>query len=370
MPDTVYIIGAGASYGESLVQLLNLPAGHPEPHHHQPPLTNGFFAAELLDAIAYDQAEQDFPGIIEYIRRTRLVEDRFGEGKWQTINLEEVFTGLEVEREFQNPESDLGAHLLLVRNKLVRYIRRIIGFCTQGTFGRYYRVLTEAIQPNDSVITFNWDLLLDQEFLEPLTGVLINQYSKFFRTVQAPEGINCRFGPGDGLYLKLHGSLNWFRCGNGRCQSSKEITFVSQTQSCLSLAEGIGEFFCYKCGSEMNPIIVPPLLRKPIVEDAAIRSAWGLARMKLESASRVVAIGFSAAPTDFYTSWLLRSSVGTREDVEIIVINPNNRENNPDREEFRKRMNSIFLRGYNSEFHEFSQIGSVLGNPDGQAAAN
>jgi hypothetical protein len=33
-------------------------------------------------------------------------------------------------------------------------------------------------------------------------------------------------------------------------------------------------------------------------------------------------------------------------------------------------MNSIFLRGYNSEFHEFSQIGSVLSNPNGQAAAN
>jgi hypothetical protein len=45
----------------------------------------------------------------------------------------------------------------------------------------------------------------------------------------------------------------------------------------------------------MNPIIVAPLLRKPIVEDAAIRSAWGLAPMKFESASRVVAIGFSAA---------------------------------------------------------------------------
>lgn len=49
--------------------------------------------------------------------------------------------------------------------------------------------------------------------------------------------------------------------------------------------------FVIKCGGEMNPIIVAPLLRKPIVEDAAIRSAWGLTRMKFESASRVVAIG-------------------------------------------------------------------------------
>ena len=96
----------------------------------------------------------------------RLVEDRFGEGKWHTINLQEVFTALEVEPDFKNTEGDLGAHLLLARNELVRYIRRIIGFCTQGTFGNYYKALAETIHPNDSVITFNWDLLLDQEFLE------------------------------------------------------------------------------------------------------------------------------------------------------------------------------------------------------------
>ena len=153
-------------YGESLVPLPNLPAGHPELHHHQPPLTNGFFAGELLHAIAYEQAEQDFPEAMQYVRRIRLVEDRFGEGKWHTINLQEVFTALEVEREFQNTESDLGAHLPPARNELVRYIRRIIGFCTQGTFGDYYKALAETIHPNDSVITFNWDPLLDQEFLE------------------------------------------------------------------------------------------------------------------------------------------------------------------------------------------------------------
>jgi hypothetical protein len=41
-------------YGESLVPLPNLPAGRPELHHHQPPLTNGFFAGEPLHAIAYE----------------------------------------------------------------------------------------------------------------------------------------------------------------------------------------------------------------------------------------------------------------------------------------------------------------------------
>jgi hypothetical protein len=129
-------------------------------------LTNGFFAGELLHAIAYEQAEQDFPEAMQYVRRIRLVEDRFGEGKWHTINLQEVFTALEVEREFQNTEGNLGVHLLLARDEPVRYIRRIIGFCTQGTFGNYYKAPSETIHPNDSVITFNWDPLLDQEFLE------------------------------------------------------------------------------------------------------------------------------------------------------------------------------------------------------------
>ena len=56
------------------------------------------------------------------------------------------------------------------------------------------------------------------------------------------------------------------------------------------------------------------------------------------------------APTDFYTSWLLRSTVGTREGVEVVVMNPSNGENSSDHEEFKKRMNSIFLRGNSAPF--------------------
>jgi hypothetical protein len=227
-------------------------------------------------------------------------------------------------------------------------------------FGHHYRTLVEALGPDDSVISFNWDLLLDQEFLP--AGILSQQYSRFFTTVQPPEiTVNFR-SSGNGLYLKLHGSLNWFRCGNNRCQASVEIDFQPNVQHCLSVSEGIGGLICQKCGSDMNPIIIPPLLRKPVVEDPAIRSAWGLARAKLESASKVVVIGFSAAPTDFYSAWLLKSAVGTRTNVEVIVINPSNKDADKNHDEFTRRMNSIFLRGYGSDLHEFSQINAAVGN--------
>jgi hypothetical protein len=114
----------------------------------------------------------------------------------------------------------------------------------------------------------------------------------------------------------------------------------------------------------MNPIIVPPVLHKAITEDPVIRSAWGLAWRKLKEASRVVVIGFSAAPADFYTSWLLRSAVGMRERVRIDVINPSNPEAGCARDEksdFTLRMRSIFLRDYDFSLRYFSQIESVLG---------
>ncbi len=354
--NTVYIIGAGASHGESLVER------YPEARPHRPPLTNGFFDGALLHDLGYAHAEQDLRDIIAHVQTTKLWTDVFGEGRWKTLDLEEVFTGLEVEREFHNPESDDGAHLLLLRNALVRYIRRVLGLCTRGARGQYYHLLAERLSVDDSIVTFNWDLLLDQEFIDQ--GKVRRQYGNFLHRVPvSSEDVLSPVIQGEGLFLKLHGSLNWFRCGNSKCQASGTITVFVHPQLCLEWNSGDEKATCWQCGSVMNPVIIPPLLRKPITEDPVIRSAWGLAKDRLMDASRVVVIGFSAAPTDFYTSWLLRSTVGTRQDVEIEVINPCNEQDHGGHKEFRTRMSSIFLRDYGSRFHEFSQIASVLGEP-------
>lgn len=358
---TVYVIGAGASHGELLKPLPGLATvslGHP------PPMISGFFDKDLLDSLRYLEAEHEFRELIPHIRAARLLGDPFGEGAWKNLNLEEILTAVEIEREFQNPESDPGASLLVVRNGLIRYIRRIIGLCTQNTYGEYYRKLVTALKANDSIITFNWDLLLDQEFI-PM-GMIRGCYSNLLRKVRPTDrwlDDHLQYDQTDGLFLKLHGSLNWYRCGNPKCPES--FAFLMDTQPCLFVCTGNTDSSCERCGSEMNPIIVPPVLRKSITEDPVIRSAWGLAWRKLREASRVVVIGFSAAPTDFYTSWLLRSTVGVREHVRIDVINPCNpnagcaRDENND---FTQRMRSIFLRDYDFSLRYFSQIESVLGS--------
>jgi hypothetical protein len=357
---TVYVVGAGASHGESLVER------YPEARPHRPPLTCGFFDNTLLSALGYTEANHDLGDFISYVRETKLWPDPFGEGRWQSLDLEEVFTALEVEREFHNPESDAGARLLLLRNALVRHIRRVLGLCTLGARGEYYHLLADRLAVDDSVVAFNWDLLMDQEFIEEKA---YRQYGNFLHLIPlaSSERILPPFIQGEGLFLKLHGSLNWFRCGNRKCRASQTITFFAHPQLCLKWNAGDEDATCQQCGSVLNPVIIPPLLRKPITEDPVIRCAWGLPKERLSNASRVVVIGFSAAPTDFYTSWLLRSTVGAREDVEIEVINPCNDEGQTGHDEFKRRMDSIFLKGYGSKLCRFAQIASTFVEPGSPA---
>jgi hypothetical protein len=394
---TVYVIGAGASYGDTLflpsdrnspgfveafdkigvsvcraTSTDNTPSTSCRPTRRlrNPPLAKGFFDGALLDALDYRKAEQDFNLLTDHIRRhtTGPLSDEFGARGWKTLDIEELLTSIEIEREFNNPESNEGAKLVLVRNELLRYIRQIIAFCTLSTYGDNFRKLKAGLEINDSVITFNWDLLLDQEFIDRYDGAQLphNQYGNFFRS--APSGVFSEsiIPPvvrGSGLFLKLHGSLNWFRCSNYRCQGSSRVDYHRDIRACLPGNDGTTseiEVHCDHCGTVMNPIMIPPVLHKAIAGDPVIRSAWGLARQVLSTASKVVAVGFSAAPTDFYAAWLLRSTVGTRE-VELVVVNPSTRTDDKDHCAFTNRMRSIF-RQYDTckKLRCFSEIESVL----------
>src|SRR5262245_18079085 len=142
----VFILGAGATSGEHFHPLLQ-----PEPEgaaYTTPPLINGFFRKELLDGIGYaaEHLQRDFAVVVDYIRYLKqLGDDVVGEGEWNNINLEEIFTAIELEREFQGRDSDNGARLTIWRNQLIRFIARILAFCTQDLYGEYVRHLVEAL---------------------------------------------------------------------------------------------------------------------------------------------------------------------------------------------------------------------------------
>jgi len=127
----------------------------------------------------------------------------------------------------------------------------------------------------------------------------------------------------------------------------------------------VGDESCRYCGSATIPLIVPPLFPKPVMEDALIRTIWGLARKKLAEAEAAVLIGFSAAPTDFYASWILRTTVGVRPDANVIVVNPANDPGHTDHQMHTRRMASIFAaqartNQFNSQFQTFAEIEKIV----------
>jgi hypothetical protein len=367
----VFVFGAGASHGEQLVPLFDVPMRQPS-NRAAPPLTTGFFSKALYDSIGYaaEQAERDFIATFEQIRGSFGMSEPVGEGRWADLNIEEVFTNAELLREFLGRDGDAWAKATVARNELAHYISRIISYCTQLKRGLYYGKVKSFMDKHAdvSVLNFNWDLILDQEFIERIGlgwGMSAGPY-KNFETIVLGREAELTGGVGRWpLYLKLHGSLNWLQCANQACPSASGMTVFADTQLCLAHAmafPGSGTVICNQCGAEMNVLLVPPILKKPVIEKGVIRAVWGQARHRLQMADKIVIVGFSAAPTDFYASWLLRSTIGTKpaHAAEILVVNPQNSTEHPGNEDFRMRMASIFPRGYNSEYQTFSQIDSIL----------
>src|SRR6266436_1408426 len=85
---TVFILGAGASYGDTLV---NYEVDEVEITHGIP-LTNQFFQLEYLEGEIED-IERDYPELLKYIKTNWRLR-KFASAHWRSLNLEDVFTSL------------------------------------------------------------------------------------------------------------------------------------------------------------------------------------------------------------------------------------------------------------------------------------
>ena len=79
----------------------------------------------------------------------------------------------------------------------------------------------------------------------------------------------------------------------------------------------------------------------------------------------MIVIGFSAAPTDFYASWLLRSTVGVRPGAHVFVVNPANDPGHSDHIGHRSRMSAAFAAQFgtdhfNDQFRKFAEVEDIL----------
>lgn len=376
MGRSVFVLGAGASFGDTLITFEepNEKAKEEEevPEPPNPPLICNFFDSEFLNSDP-DTVEKINWNLVQYIKQRWGITDPFATGMWKNLSLEDVFTHVAIDNEFLPEGSSQKARAQLLLNELKNYIRRIIGHSTAFRFGKYTHFLSRNLQEDDSIISFNYDLLLDQEFItkDYSRYHYHNFHTKFLESplLDADRSPIFEEPPektGYGLYLKLHGSLNWFLCTNVACPRAEKITVITWIQQCL-LVSAIGEDFdCSYCRGKLSSLLIPPLLNKPVIQSRIFRNIWGNALHELEFTSNIIIVGYSFPTTDFYVEWLFRSALKRNKDVKVWIVNPLNDPANPTNRQFSERMRSIFPRGYEDRLLRFDQIEEVLGRLEEQ----
>ena len=179
--------------------------------------------------------------------------------------------------------------------------------------------LANSLGQRDAVISFNYDLLMDNALRQ--SGKLTDSgYFLPFHKVLSDQGWESPQNKiSEVSMLKLHGSLNWLHC--------------SYCNSYLSTrSEKMGSWYylkpknCPICGQSnhyLERVIVPPLLAKDYSMHP-LKYLWNQAISRVSISREIVIIGYSFPPTDFGTEALLR--VGLAGDLQkrvlFTIVNP------------------------------------------------
>jgi len=364
----VFILGSGSSIGHS--------------DNIFPSINDFFIKAKEIGYLENDY----FRSLINYI-----INDYGHEiDTDQDLNIEALFTYIEIDI-----ENDSNALVVQNKDKLLLMIRQILMKLQNDVNDKKgeYDEFCKNLNPNDTVITFNWDILLDNKLgrnenllrrfheqeLEAAEKKALNdkinsfplQYKRFINKLSAIHeqtfgGISVKtpyteWSADDGYYLKLHGSIDWFYCKNENCRASNMVFPVEMP---------IKPYFCSECHERLENLIIPPILKKVHRRYPLIRRLWNVAIREIKEADEIVFWGYSLPLTDFYSDWLFRQKPKNLLSIlkpiyllkKIILINPAVYSDNTINTNFIDKFYKIFQQRISRDriyiyksFHEYSE---------------
>lgn len=306
---TVWILGAGASKsasGGAYPTLVELPR-----------------TAKNLGVVVEPPAGSggNFDALDTFLRRIY----GYGLSAEKPIDLEVVLTLLDIESTLENT-----GLLQSARSQLIRLIQRTFGRLQKqadASASEYEQVLTH-VEKSDTIITFNWDVLLDDALgrmalLKDLAAKTPKaHYAAFLRdfTARGDSSVDklsmpqpfSRWRASQGYYLKLHGSIDWAICTAPECRNRGRVFPLARSSTRPS---------CGYCLDRLQWMIVPPTLNKRVLDLGFVRRLWNVAAREIARAERLVIWGYSLPPTDFYSAWLFSKARRARLQ-EVVIINP------------------------------------------------
>ncbi|RNI22622.1 SIR2 family protein [Rufibacter latericius] len=235
--------------------------------------------------------------------------------------------------------------LVSVKESLIRLIHYIISE-SKIRKGVYTKFLTSlnCLNKNVSIITMNYDTLLDEsfDFLYPkhaLIDYCINfmnfeQYDKidaFYWWVNPREPVIIWDNkvPTPIKVLKIHGSLNWKYCNccNQVLLTPWDTTIDLESQgfkgrigaSCENPEEIIFDLKCPNDQNSFDTFIVPPSHIKNL-DHPVISKLFDEAAFEIRKTKKIIFIGYSFPEADIHIKALFKKNLS--DDVEIEVVDP------------------------------------------------
>lgn len=316
MPD-LYIIGAGCSknYSQSNSNIKGLES----------PLNKDFFKMARR-VIENTGMENDLYFMDEVSNLISTISPLYGQAKEgldffedKELTLEDVMTLIDINDKlfapFASPQNKLieSRELRIIKELLVRTLDyALIGFpCAK------HSNLAKKMSSGDIVLSFNYDILLDIALFN-LGKITDYGYRMNFSKVRLDgQWFTPKETQSEITLLKLHGSLNWIRCGF--CGALLLHQYRKHTLI------GAEEFRCPRCSSGENyakRVIVPPAQSKDY-GDRDIAFLWVLADRMLREFSRIICIGYSFPVSDFDMISLMRRFRARQTQVpEVIFVSP------------------------------------------------
>jgi NAD-dependent SIR2 family protein deacetylase len=248
------------------------------------------------------------------------------------ISLEDVFTSFDKSSQSKEfLQKYTYSQMDEIRHAIMRLFSYYFGKSIQGY--QYdqpdYEKIIEFIKLNKervSIVSTNWDTIVEGYFSRnsiPYDLCLNSDYYVF-----DDKRKNLRTAKGQVKLIKLHGSMNWFRC-----LGCSTLTIIEKNCFAKYLFDDNTEELCSACArtadAETNllqPEIITPTMIKSI-NSQLYQNLWSAAGTELSKASNVCFIGYSLPIADYEFRYLLKKCIPASAKISVYLHSKDNPEN-------------------------------------------
>jgi len=228
-----------------------------------------------------------------------------------------------------------------IKEYLIKLIHHIVNMNTEQTSSIYHKFwdVVEKHNTNISVITLNYDTLLEQAFQQMYKRIGYIDYSFHLMNYEKSkilEFFNYWINPREPLLtevdsnpvpikiIKLHGSLNWKYCN---CCNQTLLTpwdrKIDLNMGKLTwYSERANETFEYICpldGTSFETLILTPSFTQNLNRQIFAQLIAEAGR-EIRAAKKIVFVGYSLSNADVHVRAIFKKNL--RQDTQVIVINP------------------------------------------------